>query len=121
MIKHELLKDDAIVMISPEGKLAEDDFKQLAATLDPFIEAHGKLNGILIYTESFPGWKDFAALLSHLRFVKDHHRKIGKVALVTNSKVASAAESLAKHFVSAQIKHFNFAEKEQALTWLRES
>jgi hypothetical protein len=56
-----------------------------------------------------------------MRFVKDHHRKIGKVALVTDSKAAAVAESLAKHFVSAQIKHFDFTEKEQALVWLRQS
>jgi hypothetical protein len=121
MIRYELLKDDGIVVVSPEAKLEVEDFKQLAATVDPFIETNGKLNGILIYTESFPGWEDFAGLLSHMRFVKDHHRKIGKVALVTDSKAAAVAESLAKHFVSAQIKHFDFTEKEQALVWLRQS
>lgn len=120
MIRHELLEDDGVVTVSPEGKLEEEDFKRLAATVDPFIERNGKLNGILIYTESFPGWKDFDGLLSHLRFVKDHHRKIGKVALVTDSKAAAVAESLAKHFVSAEIKHFEFTEKDQALGWLRQ-
>ena len=121
MIKHELIEGDGIVVVAPEGKLEEGDFKQLAATLDPFIEANGKLQGILISTESFPGWKDFTGLLSHLRFVKDHHRKIGKVAIVSDSKAAAVAESLAKHFVSAQIKHFEFAAKERALAWLRQS
>lgn len=120
MIKHELLADDGIVVVSPEGRLEAADFEQLAATVDPYIEAHGKLHGILIQAEAFPGWKDFAGLLSHLRFVKDHHRKIVKVALVTDSKAGVVAESLAKHFVSAQIKHFDFTDKNQALVWLKQ-
>ena len=120
MIKHELLADDGIVVITPAGRLEAEDFKQLAATVDPFIEEHGKLEGIMIHVESFPGWKDFAGLLSHLRFVKEHHRQISKVALVTDSKAAAVAESLAKHFVSAQIKHFDFNEKTQALAWLKQ-
>ena len=120
MIKYELLADDGIVVITPAGRLEAEDFKQLAATVDPFIEEHGKLEGIMIHVESFPGWKDFAGLLSHLRFVKEHHRQISKVALVTDSKAAAVAESLAKHFVSAQIKHFDFNEKTQALAWLKQ-
>ena len=119
MIKVDLAIDDGILMIMPEGRLETDDFKELAAVADPYIEDHGKLNGLMIYTESFPGWKDFEALTSHFRFVKDHHRNLAKVALVTDSKVASVAETLAKHFVSAEIKHFEFADKDAALDWLR--
>ncbi len=121
MIKHELLDHDGIMVVSPEGSLSEEDFIQLANAADPYIEAHGGLSGIMIYTETFPGWKDFSGLLSHLRFVKDHHHKIGKVALVTDSRAAAVAESLAKHFVSAEIRHFGFVDKAQALDWLRQS
>lgn len=87
--------------------------------VDLYIEANAGLNGLMIYTESFPGWEDFAALISHFRFVKDHHRKIKKVALVTDSKLASLAEHIAGHFVSAEIKHFNFSDKATALAWLK--
>lgn len=121
MIKHELLHDKGIVIITPEGRLETSDFEQLAATVDPYIETHGNLNGIMIHVESFPGWKDFAGLVSHMRFVKDHHRKVAKIALVTDSKAAAIAESLGSHFVNAQIRHFEFTEKDQALAWLRES
>jgi hypothetical protein len=121
MIKHELLTDDGIVVVTPQGRLEAADFEQLAATVDPFIASRGKLNGIMIHVESFPGWKDFAGLLSHLRFVQDHHRRIAKVALVTDSKVAAVAESLAKRFVSAQIKHFELADRPQALAWLKQA
>jgi hypothetical protein len=119
MIKVDLLIDDGILMVMPEGRLEADDFKELAAVADPYIEDHGKLNGLMIYTASFPGWKDFEALTSHFHFVKDHHHKLAKVALVTDSKVASVAETLAKHFVNAEIRHFNHDDKDAALDWLR--
>ena len=120
MIKVDLLIDDGVLMVIPEGRLAADDFKELAAVADPYIEENGKLNGLMIYTESFPGWEDFEALTSHFRFVKEHHKKLAKVALVTDSKIASVAETLAKHFVSAEIKHFDYNDKDTALDWLKE-
>jgi hypothetical protein len=118
MITFDLSINDGVLMVTPEGPLASDDFKELAMAVDPYIEEHGKLNGLMIYTESFPGWEDFEALVSHFRFVKDHHRNLTKVALVTDSKVASVAETMAKHFVSAEIKHFDFDSKDAALSWL---
>jgi hypothetical protein len=120
MIKFDLLINDGVLMVMPEGPLASDDFKELAAVADPYIEQHGKLNGLMIYTESFPGWEDFEALVSHFRFVKDHHRNLTKVALVTDSKIASFAETMAKHFVSAEIKRFDYKDKNAALDWLTE-
>lgn len=39
----------------------------------------------MIQAGSFPGWESFAALVSHMRFVRDHHRSIGKVAAVSDS------------------------------------
>ena len=119
MIKFELLTKDGVLIVMPEGPLASNDFAELTEVVDPYIEKHGKLNGLMIYTKSFPGWKDFEGLVSHFRFVKDHHRNLTKVALVTDSKAASVAETLAKHFVSAEIKHFDFADKNTALDWLR--
>ena len=120
MIKVDLLIDDGILIVIPEGKLEADDFKELATVADPYIEENGKLNGLMIFTESFPGWEDFEALTSHFRFVKEHHKNLAKVALVTDSKIASVAETLAKHFVSAEIKHFDYNDKDAALEWLKQ-
>lgn len=120
MINVDLLIQEGVLLVTPEGRLEADDFKELAAIADPYIEQHGKLNGLMIYAESFPGWKDFEALSSHFRFVKDHHQQLARVALVTDSKVASVAETLARHFVNAEIKHFNFNDKDAALDWLKQ-
>ena len=85
MLKFELLRDQKIVILRPDGPLAETDFEQLAKAIDPIIASSGKLTGILIYTRSFPGWATFGAMLSHLRFIADHHRKIERIGAVTES------------------------------------
>jgi hypothetical protein len=75
MIKSELLKDKGVLIVSPMGPRAASDFEHLAQEVDPYIEQNGRLHGLMVHTESFPGWMDFAALLSHFKFVKDHHSR----------------------------------------------
>jgi hypothetical protein len=118
MIHHELLRDQGILIVSPQGPLEKVDFEMLAQVVDPFIASKGKLNGLMIYTESFPGWSDFAALVTHLKFVKNHHQHITKVAAVTDSGFLSILPRIAEHFVSAQVRHFDYSDKQYALTWL---
>jgi hypothetical protein len=50
--------------------------------------------------------------------VRDHHRRVRKVAVVTDSPIGSVAEHLASHFVSAEIKHFPAGESEAAKQWI---
>jgi hypothetical protein len=59
-------------------------------------------------------------MAAHFRFVKDHHRQIKKVTLVTDSALGNVAEKLASHFLAAEIKHFpageSAAAKQRALS-----
>ncbi len=107
-----------IATLIPEGELQKEDFELAAQRIDPYIEKHGRLRGIIIFVQSFPGWDSFAALSSHLHFVREHHKKIECVALVTDSPIAIVAENLATHFVRAEIKHFEFQQIEQARQWV---
>jgi len=118
MIKHELLREQGILIVTPEGPLEKTDFEAITLEVDPYIEENGKLNGLLIYAQSFPGWNDFSALVSHLTFVKNHHQNIRKVAAVTDSGFLSIMPRIANHFVAANVKHFEFGDKEEALGWL---
>lgn len=119
MISYELLRDEGILIVSPKGRLASADFTRLAQEVDPYIQEKGKLSGLMIHAEAFPGWEDLGALISHLRFVKDHHKHIKKVAAVTDSKLLSIMPRVVDHFVSAEVKHFEYRDKEAALEWIR--
>lgn len=118
MITHTLDAERSILHIQPQSSLEQADFEQLAKAVDPYIAAAGDLAGLIIETPSFPGWKSFGALVAHFRFVRDHHRQIRKVALVTDSALGNVAEHLAAHFVSAEIRHFPATEIEAAKQWI---
>ncbi len=118
MIAFELLRDRGILILSPGGPLEKADFEQLAQEIDPFIEANGKLTGLMIVAKAFPGWDSFGALVSHLKFVRDHHRRVERVAAVTDSEFLKIMPHIAQHFVSAQIRQFPSVQKTEALAWL---
>ena len=118
MIQHELRRDTGILIITPQGPLEKKDFEMLAREVDPYIEEKGGLNGLMVQAKSFPGWRDFAALVSHFKFIKNHHQRIAKVAAVTDSGFLSILPSIAKHFVRADVRHFDYGDKETALKWL---
>jgi len=87
--------------------------------VDPYIRETGKLNGVMIYTKSFPGWDNFAAFLSHIKFVKNHHQKIKKIAAVTDGTFLSIMPQVANHFVQAEVKHFDYDDMDAAFNWLK--
>ena len=119
MITHELNEEDGILVVSPQSPLQSSDFTRIAEQIDPFIEKKGRLNGLMILAETFPGWENFGALLSHLKFVRDHHRKIKKVAAVTDNKFLSIMPIVADYFVNAEVRHFSFGDRQAAVEWLR--
>jgi hypothetical protein len=118
MIKSELLKDKGVLVVSPVGRLEASDFEHLAEEIDPYIEQNGRLHGLMVYTEFFPGWADFAALISHLKFVRNHQSKIEKVAAVSDSGFLRVIPSVVRHFVKAEVKHFEYHDKDKAVEWL---
>jgi hypothetical protein len=119
MVRFELLKDAGVLVVEPQGPLSADDFGAIARTVDPYIAEHGKLTGLLVDAPSFPGWDSFGALVGHLKFVRDHHRSIDRVAAVTDNEFLRIAPRIAEHFAHPEIRVFAGGERAQALRWLR--
>ena len=118
MIEHSLDEKNAILHIRPRSALAKADFEGIAALVDPYIEKHGKLAGIVVEFDEFPGWQSFGALAAHLRFVREHHKLVRRIGVVTNSPLAEVAPKLAQHFVAAEIRHFPAGKPESAKAWI---
>ena len=118
MLEHELLADTGVLVVRPKEPLSAKDFATLAAEADSYIERNRALKGLMICAEKFPGWENPEGAISHFRFVRDHHRKIAKVAFVSDSELLAVLPKLAAHFVSAEVKHFKRDQEPEALTWL---
>jgi hypothetical protein len=119
MIKFELLKDAGVLIVEPRDALTAEDFRMVSRTVDPYIAENGKLTGLLIDAPSFPGWENFGALVEHMKFVRGHHRKIDRVAAVTDSKILAIAPKIAEHFAHPEFKVFGSGERASALGWLQ--
>ena len=118
MIQCELLRDRGILVIAPEGPLEANDFKRVAALVDPWIAENGALKGLMVRAPVFPGWENFGGLLAHMRFVRDHYRHIERVAAVTDSAFLKIAPLIAQHFADPEIRVFGSDEEAGAMTWL---
>ncbi len=118
MIDYELDTAHSILRVRPESSLEKSDFAELAKVVDPQIEAGGDLAGLIIDAPRFPGWDGFGALVTHIRFVRDHQKHVKKVAVVTDSHLGDFAEHLTSHFVTAEIRAFPGDQLEQARHWI---
>jgi len=119
MIRFELLRDAGVLVIEPRSALSAEDFREISRTIDPYIQEKGKLTGLLIEAPSFPGWDSFGALIDHFKFVYNHHRKIDRVAAVTDDAFLKIAPTIAQHFAHPEIRVFASGEKAKALEWLQ--
>jgi len=117
-LSFELIEDQSVLILQPRGELEAADFERVSAELDPYLERAGELKGLVIVAEHFPGWDDFSALSSHLRFVRDHHRKIGRVAMVTSDRLVSAMPRIASRFVDAEVRAFPMSGRDEAVLWV---
>jgi len=118
MLDYRLDAARSILYLRPNAALRKEDFAALAKTVDPHIEATGGLAGIVLDIKAFPGWESIGAMAAHFRFVREHHKKVKKIGLVTDAKIGALGEKLASHFVAAEIKHFPAGEITAAEKWI---
>jgi len=118
MIQVELRSDKGILIVKPLTPLAKEDFIAITQTANGYIESQGMLNGLVICFKRFPGWKNIQGLCSHLRFVRNHQRKIRKVAFVTNSKIVKIVINIVKYFVHPEAKYFKYNQESSAMQWI---
>ncbi|SHE69939.1 SpoIIAA-like [Microbulbifer donghaiensis] len=121
MIDHNWHRGHRILEVRPLGPLTEDDFQSLEAQVDPVISERGPLTGLLVDAQNFAGWESFAALVSHCRFVRDHHKHIRRIAVVSDLPLLGYMPRLVDHFVSAEVRPFSSVDYQPALAWLAEA
>jgi hypothetical protein len=117
-LSYRLLPERGVLVVELHGRLRADDFDALDAAADTWIESgDGSLRGIVVHARQFPGWENLGSLLRHVRFVREHHRNIRRVALAAGGTVAQIAPALVDHFVQAELKQFGADDLEPAIVW----
>lgn len=121
MLIYQILEDENIVVIELKGPLSELDFRELTRDVDLHLVRTETLKGVLVHAPEFPGWDTISAMFTHLRFIRDHHRLVEKVALASDSSMATIMPKLVDHFVGTEVKGFTFDGRDEAMAWLKSS
>ena len=118
MLNYSIMRTEGILLLRPGATLSKEDFGELNAAVDAYLSEHAKLHGVMIHAKGFPGWENFGGFTAHMHFVHEHHKQVERIAVVSDSTLAGMAELLGKHFTSAEVRHFPFADDAKALEWL---
>jgi hypothetical protein len=65
----------------------------------------------------FPGWENLGGFVRHLQFVKDHRRRVQRIAVATDGVVRHLAPLAAHRFTGIAVKDFRYDELDQAIAW----
>lgn len=119
MIYHFLREQEQLLIIEPVDAITEKEITAIIHQVDTYLSGGNRLKGVLIHSQKAPGWKSLRLMVEHLLFADEHHRLIGKVALVTDSTVGIAtAEKIGDHFLNAEVRQFDYDDYESAESWL---
>jgi SpoIIAA-like len=119
-ISHRLLPALGVMVVEIKAAPLPSDLDELKLTADAWIQASGELHALVIHAREFPGWDGFAGLLKHLHFARGHHLELERIALATDTRLATWAPELDVHFAQADVKHFAYEDLSRSIEWAAE-
>jgi hypothetical protein len=119
MLAYDLDTTSGILALDPNGPLTVDDFKAITAEVDAYLSDHSNLTGILLTASHVPGWESFSALVEHMKFVRDHQKRISRVAFLTDNPVLKIPPQIAAHFAHPEFRVFGSGDRDKAMNWLK--
>jgi hypothetical protein len=118
MLAYHLNRDTGIVELRPRGRLEAQDFASLALTMDDYIEDHGRLNGILLEVDRFPGFDDWEAVSAQLRFVRSLLPRVRRVALLTANPWLEPLPEMLRLLTPLEVRRFDPVARADAFAWI---
>jgi SpoIIAA-like len=116
MIHTELIADGVLKITVPE-KLSAEDFRQVAPQIDSLVQQRGTIR-LLVDASHFGGWEDMAAFEKHIGFVKTHHQKVQRIAVIVGHGWQYWVIGTVRLFVHPEIRTFDQSQESEARKWL---
>ena len=98
-------------------KLKADDFRQIVPQIESLMKQHGRIK-LLIDATAFTGWENIAAFERHLGFVKMHHEKVERIAVIVAHDWQHWVVGTVRMFVHPQVQAFDKRDEGSALQWI---
>lgn len=80
--------DGDVLRVQPGGPITTEDMATLTRTVDGYLTDHPKIDGVMMQTKTFPEFASMGSFADYARFIADHHKKVQRVALVTDFALA---------------------------------
>src|SRR3954469_6293026 len=80
--------DGGILTVRPDGPITIEGMTALTRTVDEYLSTHPRIDGVMIKSETFPGFASMRAFADYTRFIADHHTKVQRIALVSDFALA---------------------------------
>lgn len=117
MINIETKRSENVFILTPKGSISAEDIGAVASTIDAYINEHDAVPSLVFRLSELPHWKDLEAMGAHFRLVKDHHKVIPKVAVVSDNTLLALARVLVDQFTGARIRRFPEEAFDDAVNW----
>jgi hypothetical protein len=116
MIKTEIISGNALKITLPD-KLNADNFRQVAPQIDSLIRQHGNIR-LLIDASGFHGWENIGAFETHAGFVRDHQKKIERIAVIAAHDWQHWLIATIRIFVHPDARAYDKRHEHEALQWI---
>jgi SpoIIAA-like len=118
MIKTEIVSDNVLRITAPE-KLKADDFQQIVPQVDSIISRYGRIR-LLIDATAFNGWENIAAFEHHAGFVKNHQKKVDRIAVIVGHDWQHWLVGAVRVFLHPEVKAYDKGHESEAMHWIVE-
>lgn len=109
--------DGRVLVVEVARPLRAPDVDALASAVGPWLDANDGPHGLVLHARGVPGWDNVATLARHVRFVRGHHRRIGRVALAVDGALATAAAPVVSRLLRPAVRHFDYPRLDEAIGW----
>jgi SpoIIAA-like len=110
-----------IFVLTPAKAITSDDIAQLNRQINDYINAHDKVPNLVLRAERVPVWENFEALTDHIKFVRNHHRLVKKVAIVSDAKLVWLVRPVVDSFTGAKVRRFSADAFDKAYAWAKKN
>lgn len=117
MINVDIKERENVFIVSSDAEITAEAIVGLSKTLNDYINMHDRVPNLVFRAHTVPHWKNFDALKHHFQFVRNHHKLIKKIAVVSDSKLIWLVRPIVDHFTGAKVRRFPEKAFDDAVNW----
>jgi hypothetical protein len=116
MIKTEVISTNALKLTVP-AKLKSEDVSEIGPQIDALISKHEQIR-LLIDASGFNGWNNITTFETHAKFIKSHHQKVERIAVIVAHDWQHWLIGAVRIFVHPEVRAYDQSHESEALQWI---